>query len=187
MHAPVLAGDSLFRLRRRREPEVEPDEVERRPDPGDPCDHVQHAQDEVGEVSQVVRIHRFPRDRAELAQTGLELVGPLPLEPLAQHGQELGPRAAVHEDDELEAEALLVGLVQARELLEHVRLRATLLLGGLADPRMSRQRCDLVGFGQRERDVLRDLEWVLMRGELLDEPRPPREERRQLVGAQLPR
>ena len=59
VHAPVLAGDSLFRLLRRRKPEVEPDEVERRADPGDPCDHVQHAQDEVGEVSQVVRVHRF--------------------------------------------------------------------------------------------------------------------------------
>ena len=61
VHAPVLAGDSLLRLlgRRRQQPEVEADEVERRPDPGDPRDHVQHAQDEVGEISQVVSIHRF--------------------------------------------------------------------------------------------------------------------------------
>ena len=43
VHAPVLAGDSLAGLFRRREPEVEPDEVERRSDPRDPGDHVQHA------------------------------------------------------------------------------------------------------------------------------------------------
>ena len=148
---------------------------------------MQHAQDEVGEISQVVSVHRFLAIAQSSRKPCLELVGPLSLEPLAQHGQELGPRAPVHEDDELEAEALLVGLVQARELLEHVRLGASLLLGGLADAWMSRERGDLVGLGQRERDVLRDLERVLMCGELLDEARPPREERRQLVGAQLPR
>ena len=148
---------------------------------------MQHAQDEVGEVSQVVSIHRFLAIAQSSRSPVSSSVVSLPLEPLAQHGQQLGPRAPVHEDDELEAEALLVGLVQARELFEHVGLGAPLLLGGLADPRMSRQRGNLVRFGQRERDLLRDLERVLVRGELLDEARPPREERRQLVGAQLPR
>ena len=50
-----------------------------------------------------------------------------------------------------------------------------------------RQRRDLIVLGERERDLLGDVERVLALGELVDEPRSPREERRQLVGAQLPR
>jgi hypothetical protein len=120
-------------------------------------------------------------------QPCLELVGPLPLESLAQHRHEFSSCAPVDEDDELEAETLLVGLVQAGELLEHIWLGTPLLVGGLADPRMSRQRGDLVGLGQREGDLLGDLERVLACCQLVDEARPPGEERRQLVGAQLPR
>src|SRR6185503_16735770 len=123
----------------------------------------------------------------ELTQPGLELLGPLSLQPPQQYRQELGPRAAVHEDDELEAEALLVGLVQPRQLLEDLGLRAALLLGRLADPWMGRERRDLVCLGQRQRDLFGDIERVLVRGQLVDKARPPREERRQLAGAQLPR
>ena len=63
-----------------------------------------------------------------------------------------------------------------------------MLLGrALADPWMRGERGELVLVGQLERDLLGDRERVLARGELVDEPRAPREERRQLVSAQLPR
>ena len=55
---PVLARDALVEIRalgRRREPEIQPDEVERGADPGDPGDHVEEAKDEVGDLPQVVR------------------------------------------------------------------------------------------------------------------------------------
>ena len=82
---------------------------------------------------------------------------------------------------------LLVLLVQPRQLGEHLRLGAALLLGGLADPGVRRQRRDLIVLGERERHLLGDGERILALGELVDEPGSPREERRQLLDAQLPR
>ena len=163
MHAPVLAGDATLGVGcvlGRPQAEIEPDEVERRPDPRDPGDDVQQPQDEVGEVFQVVRVHRFPRDLAERAQPRLELLVARAREPLAQHRDELGAGPPVHEDDEREAEAPLVLLVQPRQLGEHLRLGAALLLGGLADAGVRRQRRDLIVLGERERHLLGDGERV---------------------------
>ena len=92
--------------------------------------------------------------------------------------QQLGARAAVDEDDELEPEAALVLLVQARQLLEHLGLGAALLLRGLADSGVRGERSDLIGLGQRERHLLGDGERVGACRELVDEPRSAREQRR---------
>ena len=124
---------------------------------------------------------------AERPQPRLELLVARALQPLAQHGQQLGAGAAVDEDDELEAEAALVLVVQAGELVEHLGLGAALLLRRLADARMRRERGDLVGLRQRQRDLLGDGERIRAGRKLVDEPRAPREQRRQLLDAQLPR
>src|SRR3954447_19279315 len=58
------------------------------------------------------------RDRDELVDRGLELLLARPRAALAQDRQDLALRAAVHEDDEAEAEPLLVGRVQRRELAQ---------------------------------------------------------------------
>ena len=57
---PELARDPVLRVAclRRPQREVEPDEVERRADPGDARDDVQHPQADVEDVSQV-RVHLF--------------------------------------------------------------------------------------------------------------------------------
>ena len=57
------------------------------------------------------------------------------LDPLAQHLEDLRLRPAVDEDDEAEAEPLLVLGVQARELGEHLRVGVVALLGGGARAR----------------------------------------------------
>ena len=184
VHAPVLARDAALCVGwvlGRPQAEVEPDEVERRADPRDPGDDVQQPQDEVGEVSQVVRVHRSLAISQSARSPVSSSSSRVRAEPLAQHRHELRTGPAVDEDDEREAEAALVLLVQPLQLGEHLRLGAALLLGGLADPGVRRQRCDLIVLGERERHLLGDLERALALGELVHEPRSPREERRQLA------
>src|SRR5262249_61004415 len=55
-------------------------------------------------------------DRDELVERGRELLLARPLEPLAQDRDELRLRPPVDEDDEAEAELLLVGAVELVEL-----------------------------------------------------------------------
>ena len=82
----------------------------------------------------------------------------------------------------------LVGLVQPRELREDVRLGAALLLGGLADradASPSAATCSSSGSASATSSATSS--GSSCSASSLDEARPPREERRQLVGAQLPR
>src|SRR5207244_7112776 len=72
------------------------------------------------------------RDRDQLAQARLELLLARSLEALLQDLQDLGLRAAVDEDDESEAELLLVDLVQVGELGQDCRVAPAALLGGRA-------------------------------------------------------
>ena len=81
------------------------------------------------------------RDLHELVDAGLELLVARPLEPLAQDRDDLAPRAAVDEDDEAEAEPLLVGAVQLGELGEHAGIVVGALLGRASAP-TSRLRAD---------------------------------------------
>src|SRR5215203_5938363 len=129
----------------------------------------------------------LPRNLAQSTESRLELVLTRAVEPVAEHRQQLGAGSARDEDDELEPEPPLVLLVQPGQLVEHLRLGAALLLGGLADARMRHKSRDLVGLWQRQRDLLGDAERVLAAGQLVDEPRAAREERGQLLDAQLPR
>src|SRR5206468_3194124 len=71
-------------------------------------------------------------DRDQLAKPRLELLLARPLEPLAQHLEDLRLRAAVYEDDEAEAELLLVDLVEVRKLGQDHRVGVGALLGGRA-------------------------------------------------------
>src|SRR5207248_1259524 len=98
------------------------------------------------------------RDRDELVEPGVELRGARPLEPFAQDRDELGARAAVHEDDEAKAETLLVRAVQLCELREHGRILAVLLRRALADARVRRERFELLLVGERARDLTCPLE-----------------------------
>src|SRR5204863_1845021 len=68
------------------------------------------------------------RDRDELLDGGVELLLPCPLEPLPQHVEDLGLRAPVDEDDEAEAELLLVDLVEVGELRQDDRIGVAALL-----------------------------------------------------------
>ena len=83
------------------------DEVEGGADPGDPRDHVQQPEREGRPGLSGSPRPPVPRDRAESPQPRLQLLLAFVL-PLAQHREQLSPRAPVHEDDELEAEAALV-------------------------------------------------------------------------------
>src|SRR5689334_22624740 len=99
----------------------------------------------------------------------VELLRTRAREAFPQHRDEVGARAAGDEDDEAEAEALLVGAVQLGELGEHGRVVAVLLRRALADPRVRSERLELLLVGQRARDLVRAAEWILGRGEPLDE------------------
>ena len=178
---------------------VERDEVERRPDPDDPGHHVQPAREEREPLVRV-RVHygRLPavtRDRDQLAQRRLELLLAGPLEPAAQHLEDLRLRAAVDEDHEAEAELLLVDLVQVRQLGEDHRVGVGALLGGRArrqaaaraDRRVRVQRLELLRLVELGDRVVGGSERVLARRQQLDQPRPSLEELRELLGAQLPR
>src|SRR5207248_3118250 len=105
----------------------------------------------------------------------------------AQLRKDLRARAAVHEDDEAEAEALLVRVVELGKLCEDGWVVAVLLGRALADARMRRERLDLLVLAQAARDVARTREWIVLGRELLDEARPSAEQLRELVDRQLPR
>ena len=198
VHAPVLAGDALVEvgaLGGRRQSEVEADEVERRADPRDPGDHVQEAEDEVGDLPQVVRVHRSLGDRDQLPHRRVELLLAGARDALAQHVEDLRLRPAVDEDDEPEAELLLVDLVLVGELRQHRRVGVLALLRRRAgreaaartDGRVCVERLDLLLLAERVDHLVRPLERVVELGEPLDERRPALEELGQLVDAQLPR
>ena len=114
--------------------------------------------------------------------------------PLAQHLEDLRLRPAVDEDDEAEAELLLVDLVQVGELGEDGRVGVVPCSAAeraercsRADRRVRAQRLDLLLLAGGVEHVLGALERVLELGEPLDEARVALEELGQLVGAQLPR
>src|SRR3954454_19132397 len=131
------------------------------------------------------------RDRDQLVERGVELLLARADEALAQDRDELPLRAAGDEDDEAEAEALLVGAVQLGEL---GRCGVRALLGGRA--RRARRPADrgvgvehllLLGVDQLRGDRARVAERIVERRESLDEGGAPLEQRRELLDAQLPR
>src|SRR5215472_15033554 len=134
-------------------------------------------------------------DGDELAESGVELLVARALEPLPQDGDDLPLRSPVDEDDEAEAERLLVRPVQRGELSEHGGVVVGALLGGgtggetgaLADRRVRRQCLELLFIGQLSDRCLGPVEGLLTLAENLDQPRPALEELGQLVLAQLPR
>src|SRR5205085_7463637 len=107
------------------------------------------------------------RDPDELLEARLELLLARAREPLLEDREQLGPRAAVHEDDEAEAELLLVDLVQVRELCEHGRVLAALLGRRLADARVRRECGGLVLLGKLRDHLAGRAERVLALGEQL--------------------
>ena len=108
----------------------------------------------------------------------------------AQDRHDLGLRPAVHEDDEAEAELLLVGAVQ---LVELGRLVRALLRGrprrevAGADRRVRVEHLLLLLVGQRRRDLARVAERIVELGEPLHEAGASFEQLRELLDAQLPR
>src|SRR5207247_4104232 len=134
------------------------------------------------------------RDRDELLEGGVQLLLARALEPLPQDLEDLFLRPAVDEDDEAEAELLLVDLVQVRELGERDGIAARSLLGGrsfrqaaAADRGMRVERLELLRLAQLADHVQRGPERAVLLREPLDEARVPLEELRELLGAQLPR
>src|SRR5207253_8168499 len=103
------------------------------------------------------------RDRDELVEGRRQLLLPRAFEPLPQHRHERRLRAAVDEDDEAEAEALLVGAVQ---LLELRRLVGPLLGGGTireplgADRRVGVQHLLLLLVGEARCNLARAAERI---------------------------
>src|SRR5205085_8995589 len=134
------------------------------------------------------------RDRDELAQRGVELLRARTFEPLAQDRDYLRLRAAVHEDDEAEAEALLVLAVEPLELGERLGIVVRSLFrrgSGRQLPRADRgvrvQRLELLGLRQTGDHLVRRVERVRVLGQVRDECRLSLEELRELLVAQLPR
>ncbi len=130
--APELAGDARLRVLlplRRAQREVEADEVERRADPRDPGDHVEHPQEDVEDVSQV-RVHRSLAIATSSRQPVSSSSSRVFAMRVAEHLEDLRLRPSVHEDDEAEAELLLVDLVQVGEVGEHDRIAVGALLPG---------------------------------------------------------
>src|SRR5919108_1233911 len=116
------------------------------------------------------------------------------LRPLPQDGEDLPARTAVDEDDEAEAELLLVGLVQPAQGREQrgILVGALLLLGGfgpgaLPYPRMRVQRLDTRLLGELLEHLPRLAERVVPARELLGQARVALEQRVELLDAQLPR
>jgi len=127
-------------------------------------------------------------------QSGLEFLFGSALESLLQDLEDVGFRAAVDEDDEAEAELLLIDLVQVGELGQDRRMAAAALLGGRAlrevasaDRRVRVQCLSLLLLCQLRKDLLCRSERVVSLGEELDQPRAALEQLRELVGGQLPR
>src|SRR5690242_18078981 len=94
-------------------------------------------------------------NRDEFLDGSVELLLTRALEPRAQDVQDLRLRTAVDEDDEAEAELLLVDLVQIGELGQHDRVRVVSLFDGRAgrqflraDRRIRVERLELVALAQ---------------------------------------
>src|SRR5439155_4248129 len=98
----------------------------------------------------------------------------------AQDRDDLTAGAAVDEDDEAEAELVLVGAVELAQLLEHVRVLVLALLRGgtggktraLTDRGVGVQRIELVGLAQLGDHVVGEVERVRAAAQDLDEARP---------------
>ena len=195
--APVLAGDACVAvgaLVHRREAEVEPDEVERRADPGDPGDHVQEPQAEVGDVLQVVRVHRSlaistsSRTPVSSSSSRVRASRSRSTSRISAFGRRFD------EDDEAEAELLLVDLVEVRELGEDRRIGVRALLGGRplgevprADRRVRLSASICSSSGRPRSTSSARPSGSSQLGEPLDEARAALEELAELFGAQLPR
>src|ERR671923_1238358 len=115
------------------------------------------------------------RDRDELLHCRVELLLPRPPQPLAQDRDDRRPRPPVDEDDEAEAEPLLVGAVEPLKLGQQGLAAAALLRRRLADPRVRGQRLGLLLVRQLAYHLAGDLERILAVSEPLDEARPARE------------
>jgi len=120
-------------------------------------------------------------------QRRVELLFARAFEALTQHRDELGARAVVDEHDEAKAELSLVGMVQLRELDEHLGIVAVLLSRSLADARVRLARRDLVAVWEFFDQSVRFRERIILSGKELDEPRVSAEQLNELVDAQLPR
>src|SRR4029079_12831789 len=134
-------------------------------------------------------------DRNELVERRLELGLRRMVDPVAQHLEDLPLRTAVHEDDEAEAVPLLVVRVEPRELLEDDRVGVRALLRSrargqtraLPDGRVRVEDLALL-VGRKLVDAGPcPCQRVGLRREPFDEARPPFEQLRELVRAQLPR
>src|SRR5689334_7272236 len=128
-------------------------------------------------------------DRNQLVQACLELLLARPLEALLQDLEDLRLRAAVDEDDEAEAELLLVDLVQIGELGQDGRMTAAALLGcraggqvACADRRMRVQGLEPLFLGELGDRLIGRPERVLPLGKQLDQPGTALEELGELVG-----
>ena len=112
---------------RRPQRQVEPDEVEGRADPRDPRDDVEHPEADVEDVSQV-RVHRS----LAIATSSRQPVSSSSSRVRARRSRSTWRISRfgrpVDEDDEAEAELLLVDLVQVRELGEDGRVGVGALL-----------------------------------------------------------
>ena len=197
--APELAGHAclgVLRPLRRTQREVEPDEVEGGADPRDPGGHVEHrGGGRRGRPSGTGP--SILRDGDELAAARCRA----PPRACSRSAREAPRRISrfglpVDEDDEAEAELLLVHLVQVRELGED---------GGVGRPRPARRQSAPRDRGAgRSRDAPRAPRPCRPRrasrgrrppapsgssvvGELLDEARAALEELRELLDRQLPR
>src|SRR2546425_10619942 len=133
-------------------------------------------------------------DPDQLGQRRRELLLAGPPETFAEDRDDLGLRPPVHEDDEAEAETLLVGAVQPRERLENNGIVVAALLActargelGRADRRMRVEHLLHLLVAQLARDLACHSKRILPLGEALDEARPSFEELRELLDAQLPR
>src|SRR5262249_15363030 len=126
----------------------------------------------------------------ELVERRRELLLARPLEPRAQDRHDLRLRPPVDEDDEAEAELLLVGAV---ELVELRRLVGSLLDGGSrrqrlrADRRVRVEDLLLLRVGQARCRLGSAAERILDLREPLDEACAALEQLRELLDAQLPR
>ena len=153
---------------------VERDEVERRPDPDDGRRGVEPAEDEVEPVGQVGSLGASATDRprSRPARGRRCRAPPRACGGCSRSTSRISRRGRrFDEDDEAEAEPLLVGGVEERELPEHRRVVVQALLRGRAgreagartDRRMRVQGLELLVLGEPRGDLLRVSKGVLGR------------------------
>ena len=202
---PRLAGDALVASRRparRAQVVVERDEVEGRADPDDRRDR-RAASGTAGRASRRDtrrrRSRMLPavaaRSRRARASAVSSSSSRVRSSRVAQHADELALRPPVDEDDEAEAELLLVDLVQVRELGEHLGVAVGALLAAERSERFfapirgcasSASTSFVLAAARRRRRRARRAGRRSSR-EPLDEARAALEELGELVDAQLPR